>query len=298
MRWKNIKLWLDERFPVANFISGAFLYLLARAVVELAWPQAGRSWGYWDFFGMLIPAMHLFLLRVFDEHKDFETDKIHYPQRVVQRGLVSLEEIRKLGYVAGVIQIVSFILMSPTQVSVILYLGLWVWTTLMTKEFFVGERLKGSLFLYGLLHLLITPILLSLLLSLVSEAAFSGSAWVYTLVLAFLTGWLYELARKTKGKEEETGDLSYSKIWGPSKSMMILMISNIVTLSFTALFFRSLGLQQWYFDMILLGLAILSCLSSIQYTKSTVAKSRKNNEKIVALISAYIFVTPVVVTFL
>src|SRR5690606_3218576 len=41
------------------------------------------------------------LLRVLDEHKDFERDRQAYPGRLLSRGVVTLPELRRVGLVIG-----------------------------------------------------------------------------------------------------------------------------------------------------------------------------------------------------
>lgn len=290
--FRRMNLWLKERFPLMNFISAFFIYFLAKSISVIDQQQLNIS--FLDFWGMLIPACHLFLLRVFDEHKDFETDAIFYPHRVVQRGVFKLKDIRLLGYIAVIIQMVAYIITRVGYISDLAYIGLWVWTLLMTKEFFCKSYLKRNLFLYGFLHLLVTPILLFLLLVITFKEVTFNLNFALPLLISILTGWLYELSRKTKGQEEETGDLTYSSLWGVKKALLWLFFSAIVTLIVSLWFFNSLGI----FNLYLLGIAILlvtlTLLTLNNFKKVATAKSRKQNEGISFLISLYAFLPPII----
>lgn len=290
--FKRMNLWLKERFPLMNFVSAFFIYFLAKAIAVIDQQQLVLS--ITDVWGMLIPACHLFLLRVFDEHKDFETDAVFYPQRIVQRGIFTLQEIRLLGYLAFVVQIASYLMSRIGLISDIAFLVLWGWTLLMTKEFFCKSYLKKHLFLYGLLHLLVTPFLLLLLLVLTFKELSMSLNFILPLLISIMTGWLYELSRKTKGQEEEAGDLTYSSLWGVRKSLYWLLLSSSVTLAIALWFFNSLGIFNFYLLAIGLALLALTLLTLNNFQKEVTAKSRKKNEGMTFLISLYAFLPPII----
>lgn len=290
--FKRMNLWLNERFPLMNFISAFFIYFLAKSIAAIDQQQLLVDWR--DFFGMLIPACHLFLLRVFDEHKDFETDAQFYPHRVVQRGLFTLSDIRKLGYLAILVQLLSYSFVRVGILSDLAFLLLWAWTLLMTKEFFCKDFLKRKLFLYGFLHLLITPILLMFLMTMTFKEISLGAQFLFPLGISIMTGWLYELSRKTKGLEEETGDLTYSRLWGVNKSLSMLLLSATVTLGISFLFFNALGIFNLYLAIIGLVLFVLTYMTVNNFKKEITAKSRKKNEGMTLLISLYAFLPPII----
>lgn len=297
--FQRLNEWLKERFPPINFISGFFLYFLAKAIVAI--DQGVLSFSYIDVLGMLIPACHLFLLRVFDEFKDYKSDAVYYPNRVIQRGVFALKEVGALGIVAFVIQLACYFMIRKSGVSDMFFVWLWIWTGLMVKEFFCGQWLKKNLFLYGVLHLLVTPfLLLSLLMVMIDDLSLimDKRNLVLPLVISIMTGWLYELSRKTKGTEEESGDLSYSTIWGVNKSLFILFTSTLVTLFLSNLFFNSLGISNFFLAALGLGLALVSRLATSEFRKNANAKSRKKNEGVTLLVSLYAFLPPIVFAFL
>lgn len=287
------QLWLNERFPPINFISGIILYLVARSIVMLSGSSEKISFRFFDVVGVLIPMAHLFLLRVFDEHKDYESDKVFYPNRVIQQGIFKLSEVRQLGYLAFGLQFVSFLIIKTHSESVWVYAALWIWTLLMTKEFFCASWLKKNLLVYGFLHLLISPMILLSLLVLLSKPFPLQASWGWALIVSTLSGWMYELSRKSKGAEEETGDMSYTKLWGSKKSMIVLSISTLLTVTSGFLLLKALSLLSPTIEMGFLVIVILSLYFQFRFYKTASAKNRKLNELMVALISAYIFLIPI-----
>src|SRR5690349_3066406 len=100
-----IGAWMSERFPARNTVFFAVFHatalLGARAPraggpVTVTWRDVAAFPAVWCFFLML---------RVFDEHKDFDADAIAHPNRVLQRGLVTLRDLRVLGALAIAVQV-------------------------------------------------------------------------------------------------------------------------------------------------------------------------------------------------
>lgn len=291
-------LWLNERFPIINFVSGVFIYLLAKSVSGQM--DTAIQYGFLkEVAAGLIPTMHLFLLRVFDEHKDYESDKINYPDRILQKGLFTLTEIRQLGWISLLIELLGFgyvFFKLDWDLRVLaLFLFLWFWTVLMTKEFFAKEWLKNRFLIYGLTHLLITPILFLVCISL-ANPQFRWSAPVgLSLFLSLLTGWLYEITRKTKAPgEEKAHDKSYSQIFGVNQSLVVIAVSLILTHIVIWLLFRELGISIFVYSLMGLPLLVLSLLSLKAFYKLPTPKNRKKNEQSVGLAALFAYLTPIV----
>lgn len=294
----RLNLWLKERFPLLNFVSGFFLYFLAKAIITIDQQQGHRD--VFDIFGMLMPAAHLFLLRVFDEYKDFKSDSIYYPNRVIQKGIFKLKEVGVLGVFAFIIELFSYLMLRKSLITDLFFLWLWVWTFLMYKEFFCSSWLKKKLFLYGFLHLLVTPFLLLTLLVLNIDDLSNIVDWkniVLPLVISVLTGWHYEVSRKTKAPTEETGDLTYSSLWGINRALFVIYLSTVVTVFLSILFFNVLGIFNNYILLIGFAVVIISRLATRAFKLEPNPKARKKNEGVTLLVSLYAFLPPIIFAF-
>jgi hypothetical protein len=299
MKYKErLVAWLNERFPPVNFVSGIFIFLLAKAVA-IDPSESLSKFNIFDIFCSIVPMMHLFLLRVFDEHKDFESDKISYPDRILQKGIFTLKEVRVLGYGAFTLQIFFFLFLlghySFNSRLVFLFGILWIWTFLMNKEFFAKNWLKKHFLLYGFSHLLITPILFAFCIGLSNPYFNWDIKVILSLVLSLLTGWLYEVTRKTKAPEEEKKtDTSYSQIFGTKNSVIIIGFSLVLTHFFIWFLFNELNISSWVYwslGMPLLGIGILSL---IKFLKLPTSVARKKNEQAVALATLFAYLTPII----
>ena len=81
---RSLRAWMRERFPARNAVFFAVFYVTALLIgradgngdgpIVLSFRDAAGFIALWCFFLML---------RVFDEHKDFEADAIAHPHRVL-----------------------------------------------------------------------------------------------------------------------------------------------------------------------------------------------------------------------
>ena len=99
------KAYLDERFPVAPYVLlvGAMVVAVT-AAASLAQPGP-VSIGYKQLLVLLSLMLGFFHVRVFDEHKDYDKDRIAHPDRVLSKGLITLADLRRYGMVAMVLQL-------------------------------------------------------------------------------------------------------------------------------------------------------------------------------------------------
>src|SRR5215218_10690580 len=99
---RRISAYLAERFPplghgvliAAYYSSNQFL---ARTLTR---PGQPMHYDLSTLFGALTLFCFFFHLRVFDEHKDYAEDLVHYPHRVLQSGAMTLKHLKVLGALA------------------------------------------------------------------------------------------------------------------------------------------------------------------------------------------------------
>ncbi|MFP3944726.1 MAG: UbiA family prenyltransferase [Alphaproteobacteria bacterium] len=161
-----------------------------------------------------------FLLRVADEFKDAAIDARFRPERPVPSGLVTLEELRRLGIGAAVLQLLCVL---AIDIRLVPLLGaIWLWFALMSVEFFAGGWLRLRPAFYMASHMMIMPLLA---LFAMAAAAPEGSnrlpallasagVWVFC-ALSLAGGILLETGRKIRTREQERpGVETYTALWG------------------------------------------------------------------------------------
>lgn len=208
----RIGAWLSERFPLANGILSLVLFFAVAAVMQSG-ELSLTAWTNWAG-GMLLWG-HFFVLRIFDEHKDYQTDLRNYPDRVIQSGVVKLREIRLLGYIVVALQIAySEYRGGGLGFPLYAWAAMFGYTCLMGAEFFVGEWLQKRLLVYAATHMLVMPLMAIWSCALAGAGGFDERVAVLAL-LFFCAGFAYEIFRKIRAPEQEVAGIdTYSSILG------------------------------------------------------------------------------------
>jgi 4-hydroxybenzoate polyprenyltransferase len=226
---RPLRAWMGERFPARNAVFFAVFYatalLIGRSVgngggpMPLSLRDAAGFVAVWCFFLML---------RVFDEHKDFEADAIAHPQRVLQRGLVTLADLRMIGAIAIAVQLgVSLWLDGGFGAVTAWWLAAVAWSVLMAREFFVRTWLRAHLVVYALSHIIVMAILAMWVATMGAPNATAAAApWAFA-VLSLFAGLAFEVARKIRAPEQEhpMAD-SYTQALGigPAAAMLLAVV--------------------------------------------------------------------------
>jgi len=229
---KKYFLYFNERFPIA----GALLY--AGTLFYLAYFSASLFSHYYpinifrSLSGFVVIFLTLLHLRIFDEHKDYEKDKIAHPDRMLSKGFITLKDLRKLLYAVLIIEAGICIFLGFT--AFIVWIMIIIWSYLMFAEFFVPEFLNRNMGLYLFSHQIIVPIILFFgLFQRIDIFRILNHEFqlLFLLCIACTASTItYEIARKTwsKEKEHECAD-SYTRIWGITKTIIINQIMALLS---------------------------------------------------------------------
>ena len=250
---RRFKAYLDERFPLWNhgllivsyFSSNQFL---AQSLTQTGQPMhySGRS-----VLGAIMMLCLFFHLRVFDEHKDYADDCQYFPQRVLQRGLISLRDLKILGGIAIVLEwLLGAWLGWATLVSI---LAAQAFSVLMLKEFFCRDWLRRHFLTYATSHMLIMPLFALVVFSVATgrylwEAP--GWFWLYSFVGFFVT-FNWEVSRKIRAPEQEIdGVETYTKMFGTYGAAYLVLAIRVVDTAMVALVGWHLGLSAWFYGVL------------------------------------------------
>jgi hypothetical protein len=287
----RLLFWASDRFPIFNAIVA---FVMAFSIKGLFSREIGFEWSLQDFLLGFIFLTLLFILRVMDEHKDFESDKTFHPYRAVQKGIIQLSELRQMGYGAFFLQCGALFFLSQAGPLII---GIWifvlVWALLMLKEFFVKEWLRQKLLIYSLLHLLISPFMFLTgwyyYASLNNNYDFKKLALLMSLSL--VTGLMFEIGRKNRSLSEDAkGEISFSRIWGRNQSSLILIFLSSLSLILGSLYIDS---GKWsLFIFIIIGLLLLySAGKSLKtFCQNPTDQNHKKSRQLIELLVVWSFV--------
>ncbi len=256
---RRLRAYLAERFPlvgnclliVSYFSSNQFL---AKALTE---PGEPMRYSLHSLMGAVTLLCVFFHLRVFDEHKDFAEDSRHYPDRVLQRGLVSLAHLRVLGAAAITVELVLSALSGPAAfIGLLLTLG---FSLLMLEEFFARDWLRRRFLLYASTHMLIMPLMALMVFGFATgRYPWQAPGWflLYAFVGFFVT-FNWEVSRKIRAPEEEIDGVdSYTKIFGLYGAAWLVLAIRVVDTALVALVGHHLGVSRWFYVALVLLFAL------------------------------------------
>lgn len=209
--------YLGERFPVpVTLLLSVATALGAYATAQGEVIRAGGPLiidGY-ALGGCLMIFLFLFHLRVFDEHKDFQLDAETRPDRPVQRGVITLGQLKVLGAIAAAGQVALALTAGPRLA--LLYAIPMVYSVLMFFEFFAREWLSSRIGWYALSHTLVMCLLALVLGLRYADGALGAPPALWGFVALNLTSFLaVDVLRKIWAPQTEVDGLdSYSKRFG------------------------------------------------------------------------------------
>ncbi len=216
--------YLAERFPVPVTLMLAVATAVACHAVAQS-PGFGSGNGEMvihvpDLLGGIgLVFLLLFHLRVFDEHKDFAQDAATRPDRPVQRGLISLRQLKLAGALAIGLELA--IALAPG------WRGGWWWlvplgfSVLMLVEFGAKHWLERHYPIYAVSHSAITSVMcLALVMRTSAELAPPSTPHLVVLmVLALASTFSIDVLRKTwMPASEIDGVDSWSKLIGVGRA--------------------------------------------------------------------------------
>lgn len=277
-------IYQKERFPIV----GHGVLILAFTFSAISFSRFCRglegfvSWQ--DFTAAFwVTFSSFFLLRIADEFKDREDDALYRKYLPVPRGLVSLSELKNIGFILLALQIVVVALVQPAMY--LFYGFILLFLLLMRYEFFAPDWLKKHYMLYALSHMFIIPVI---------DMYASGVDWhlakaeapigiLFFLVVSYLNGLVLEIGRKLRMKgHEEEGVTSYSSLYGLNKALKLWM--GIVTLAAACCFAAMLYADIPKLYNYLLVLLLLGCLiPALMVLQKPSVKGTKSIEKLSAL---------------
>ena len=294
---KNFKIYLNERFPLGKnsifvliFTLSGYIYtglLYNSKIINQIFSKEIKVPMPWHKIVALFIIIFMFFLqlRITDEFKDYEEDLKYRAYRPVQRGVITLKALGKIGIATIIIQI---ILAYVIDFKIIYFMIIvWFYMFLMAKEFFIKEWLTKRILIYALSHVVIMIFITLVIVNatqyiVLGEAEniikFGALQWyrhnidialIPLFTLNYLNGIVLEIGRKTRrADEEEHGVQTYSKLWGKKKAAVIL------SLLFAAEYFLViLGLSYTYEKyflfsrLVLLIILIISIYFMIKFLK-------------------------------
>lgn len=280
---KRFFIYQKERFPlighgllVASFTFSAIAYSrICRGA------QGYVSWQTY-LLGIFITVSLFLLVRIFDEFKDAEDDAKYRGELPVPRGLVKLSELKNIGIVIFILQMLVNILFFPKML--IIYFAIIAYLLLMGKEFFVADWLKKHQFWYVTSHMFIIPFIdvYASGLDWLLEGAKPPIGLLFFFAVSYMNGIVLEVGRKIRTQDNESeGVLTYSSMLGTNKATWLWVAVLIATLALAIAASAFAGYGKT--GTIVLGCVFFICtLPAFLFLK----KKTKKLSKLIELMSA------------
>jgi 4-hydroxybenzoate polyprenyltransferase len=287
-RIARLRAYLDERFPLGGhgllilsfYSSNQFL---AHALNSSTEPM---RYDLTSLCGSLTLLLFFLHLRIFDDHKDYRADCRHFPHRVLQRGVISLAELKRLAALAIVGEFCLAAICGPA--ALVALTTAFVFSLLMLKEFFVGQWLKRHFLVYASVHMLVMP-LLSLVIYSFATGRYIWEApgwyWLYSLV-SFFVAFNWEISRKIRAPEEEIDGVdSYTRVFGTYGAAYLVLAVRLVDTGLVVLVGMHLGVSPWFY--LLLAALFLVCM--VGFAQYRLAPSPQTARRMELYAGLYIF---------
>ena len=277
---KRLNAYIAERFPLHSHLCMVIIYFLANQFLAQVLGNPGNPLriGWFTALGMLFLFCIFFHLRVFDEHKDYDDDIKHYPERILSRGLITLGHLKILG---GIVIVVEIICAAISGWSAMVAVGITIiFSWILLHEFFIKRWLKAHFIIYAISHMLIMPLMTATIFSFTMRRPFWEAPFLFWAYAAadFFAFANWEISRKIRLEEDEIeGVSSYSKelgLYTAGYVVLVLRIINTVIAWFVGIYLE-LGLF-YYIGLIVLFLLTLYGL--LRFRFKTNRKTAKDLE--------------------
>jgi hypothetical protein len=283
--------YTKERFPVIPLIISTLVIGLNSVYCSKFFfsLEVMDTFGHKVILGLLNVFLIFFQLRLMDEFKDYEEDRIAYPDRLLSRGIVTKDDLKKVLFSVIGLEIIINLILGPQQL--ILWAMVFTYSLLMFKEFFIESFLKSFMALYLFTHQLIIPMIIFYFMGLVIDLS-AYSIYMPKLVVALLAlslpSFIFEIGRKTWNpeREQEHAD-SYTKSWGAPVTLSVLIISSLVHLFCLYLFAGFMFFMVWQGWIYIVGffLLLISILTFFFKRSEKVSKTIEGSSSLLLLLN-------------
>ena len=220
---------MKERYPlIPRLILGLIVFLEIHFIILLNEGVTKFNIGVQEFVGAYTVFAFLLWLRIADDLKDFETDKVLFPDRPLARGDVYKKDVV---IVCVIVEAIAVVLNVLFMNNILFFCILYFYGYLMSKWFFQKAKIQPSLPLALVTH---NPVQMFVNLYIISFTVIKYDLRAVTLTTCMTLWTLYfpaliwEVSRKIRAPKDENDYTTYSKLFGYKKATRFVMILTIV----------------------------------------------------------------------
>lgn len=229
---KRLHIYFKEMYPIIpRFILGVVVFLEIYFIILLNYGVSEFHIGIQELVGAYTIFAFLMWLRIADDFKDYETDKVLFAARPLPSGRVQKKDLAvACALVQGVAVVLNLLFMNNILFFVILY----VYGFLMSKWFFQRSKIQPSLPLALVTHnpvqMIINIYTISFTCIKYSLNPISMTTFLVLFTLYF-PALIWEVSRKIRAPKDETDYTTYSKLFGHRKSTIFVLILTLVDIT-------------------------------------------------------------------
>ncbi len=217
-------VYMNERFPLVVYL------ILVGGIALSSILVVGNGFELVPFLISFLGIFTFFaVLRLMDEYKDFEKDKIAHPERPLPRGLLGVGEVKRvilLGtLMMGIYGLFVGLAFNWAAGATFLLLTLHLW--FMFKEFYVPHLEEWPL-LYAVSHQLVLVWVCTFGVLLVDPNGFSSLDTYFYALLVLGAFFTYEVSRK-QAIDAHPVLKTYRQIYGVLGSFLIIVVATLLS---------------------------------------------------------------------
>ena len=251
--------YFSERFPPLGYALLILSFYSSNQFLAHALTAPGKPMHY-DLSSLIgsLAVFGVFLhLRIFDDHKDYDDDCLYFPDRALQRGVVTRTDLKiLLTLVIAAEFLLAALSGAGALVSVLMVMG---FSLLMLKEFFARDWLRQRFLIYASTHMLIVPLLAIAIFSFATGSypwQAPGWYWMYSFV-GFCVAFNWEVSRKIRAPEEEIeGVESYTKRFGTYGAAWLVLAIRVIDTALVTLVGIHIGVSGWFYVSLVILFAV------------------------------------------
>ncbi len=235
--------------------------------VTLSKSSGNINW-YATIIATLMIVLYFLQIRLADEPKDYEHDNQYYPNRPVQRGVITLKELSQLKTTSITCFFVLAALTGSIEVFLLACLQ-QLYSYLTRHEFFMRNWLRKHFLIYQFSHYIQLLILDWLILSVLRIQPLSQKLLFFVFIIIMIG--MVEASRTIGGTDGKAAKDRYSYILGINLALGSFVFLTIASAAYTAYLINHLvGNTKWF--ILIIGLTLVAW-SVIKYKAKPTIKN-------------------------
>ena len=221
----RLRCYYKEMFPLpSRLMVGMIVFFEIYFIILLNYGIDRFQVSIQEFTGAFTLFSFYMYLRIADDFKDFETDRVLFPHRPLPSGRVKKED---LFLACSFFQLLTVVLNLIFMNNLPFFLFLYAYGFLMSRWFFKKHLIQNSLPLALVTH---NPVQMVMNLYTVSFTCIKYDlnpfSWVTFLVLwtLYFPSLIWEVSRKIRAPEDETDYTTYSKLFGYRRATRFVLL--------------------------------------------------------------------------